>query len=334
MRIRRLVVVGVALATTAFISPAGATGTVPTYVALGDSYTSGAGLTPYLAGSNGCSRSPEAFPEDVAQMMPGAQLDFVACSGATISQITRQVRDASASLANATLVTLSAGGNDVGFSKLSIACIGAVTSPSSNDVRYLPFTGGPVACASSINSAARLLGARVHPKIGALSTPAMVTASTLISPSPFEVRLLSLIQGVLESSVAGNGGNGAQVLVVSYPVLLAHRTNRACLVGGAPIDIPGEIALHPAFASVVARELISINSLVRRETASVVSTLARTQSRLTLVNAPSFAPLNCTTGSSSDLNGFSVATLRSGAVLHPTILGQQVLASAVVGQIN
>ncbi len=334
MRIRRLVVVGVALATTAFISPAGATGTVPTYVALGDSYTSGAGLTPYLAGSNGCSRSPEAFPEDVARTMPGAQLDFVACSGATISQITRQVRDASASLANATLVTLSAGGNDVGFSKLSISCIGAVTSPSSNDVRYLPFTGGPVACASSINSAARLLGARVHPKIGALSTPATVTASTLISPSPFEVRLLSLIQGVLQSSVAGNGGNGAQVLVVSYPVLLAHRTNRACLVGGAPIDIPGEIALHPAFASVVARELISINSLVRRETASVVSTLARTQSRLTLVNAPSFAPLNCTTGSSSDLNGFSVATLRSGAVLHPTILGQRVLASAVVGQIN
>jgi lysophospholipase L1-like esterase len=334
MHIRRLVLVGAALAMVASISPAGATGTASTYVALGDSYTSGAGLSPYLAGSNGCSRSPEAYPEDVARAMTGAQLEFVACSGATIPQIARQVSAARASLANASLVTLSAGGNDVGFSRLSISCIGALTSPTSNDVRYLPFAGGPSACAGSIDAAAKLLGARVHPKIGALSVPSSVTASTLSKPSPFEGRLLSLVKAVLQSSAAGNGGQGARVLIVSYPVLLAHRTSRACLVGAAPIDLPGGTTLYPAFASTVARELISINSLVRRETASVVRTLDSTQSRLELVNAPSFAPLNCTTGSSSDLNGFSVATLRSGAVLHPTIVGQQVLATAVLGRIN
>ncbi|MHB1251975.1 MAG: GDSL-type esterase/lipase family protein [Acidimicrobiales bacterium] len=321
------------LSTLVLTAPTGATGLSPTYVALGDSYTSGAGLTPYLADSNGCSRSPEAYPEDVARALAGDQLDFVACSGATISQIVRQVRRANVSLGDASLVTLTAGGNDVSFSKLMMSCVGAVTSPTSSDVRYLPFSGGVSACTNTVDTAVRLLGASLHPATGAVTVPYAVTANTLSAPSPFEGRLLTLIQAVLQASAAGNNGAGARVLVVDYPMLLTHRTKRACLVGGSPIDLPDGASLHPAFASVVARELIGINSVVRRETAAVVRTLAGAEPRLELVNT-AFSPLNCSTGVSSDLNGLSIATLRSGGALHPTALGQELIAAAVLAQSN
>ncbi|MBW4076978.1 MAG: hypothetical protein HIU84_00385 [Acidobacteria bacterium] len=334
MRLGRFAFVVTLLSTVVLVSPARATGAASTYVALGDSYTSGAGLSPYLAGSSGCSRSPKAYPEDVARVLAGPHLDFVACSGATIAQIMRQVHRANVSLANSSLVTLTAGGNDVAFSKLSLSCLGAVTSPSSSDVRYLPFAGGASACASAVTGAAKLLDARVHPQTGAVTAPYAVTANTLSAPSPLEGRLLALLQAVLQASTSGNSGAGANVLVVAYPMLLTHRTSHACLVGASPVDLPGGATIYPAFASLVTRELIGINSLVRRETAAAVRTLASTQPRLRLVNAASFVPLNCSTGVSSDLNGVSVSTLRSGGTLHPTELGQALMATAVLSQIH
>lgn len=332
VRVGRLVLVGVVLSTVVLTAPTGATGLSPTYVALGDSYTSGAGLTPYLADSNGCSRSPEAYPEVVSRALASDQLDFVACPGATISQVVRQVRGASVSLGDASLVTLTAGGNDVSFSRLMLSCVGVVTSPSSPTVRYVPFSGGLSACTNAVDAATRLLGARVHPATGAVTVPYAVTATTLSAPSPFEGRLLTLLQGVLQASASGNNGAGARVLEVDYPMLLTHRTKRACLVGGAPVDLPDGAGLYLAFAPVVARELIGINSLVRRETAAVVRTLASGEPRLELVTTPSFAPLNCSTGVSSDLNGLSVTTLRSGGALHPTALGEELIATAVLAQ--
>ena len=330
MRLGRVVLVMTILTTVALSSHARASGLESTYVALGDSYTSGAGLSPYLTGSTTCSRSPEAYPEDVARALAGPQLDFVACSGATISQIMRQVHSASASLANASLVTLTAGGNDLSFSKLSLSCLGAVTSPSSDHVQYLPFSGGSSACANAVAGAARLLGASVNPKTGAVSSPAAVTANVVSTPSPLEGRLITLLQTVLQASTSGNARAGANVLVVEYPMLLTHFTSHACLLSGSPLEIPGGVTLYPAFSSLVTRELIGVNSLLRRETAAVVRTLASAQPRLQLVDTSSFVPLNCRTGDSSDLNGVSVSTLRSGSTLHPTERGQALMATAVL----
>ena len=52
-----------------------------TYVALGDSYSSGAGLGPFLTGPAGCDRSPRSYPELVGAARR-LRLDFVACAGA------------------------------------------------------------------------------------------------------------------------------------------------------------------------------------------------------------------------------------------------------------
>lgn len=88
------------------------------YVALGDSYSSGVGTRSYLA-DDGCYRSQYAYPYKAAAEI-GASLDFRACSGAR----TYDVRDKQlGSLSAATdFVTVSAGGNDAGFSSIITQC--------------------------------------------------------------------------------------------------------------------------------------------------------------------------------------------------------------------
>ena len=334
MHFRRLVLLGTVISSLLLAAPVGAGTTPSTYVALGDSYTSGAGLGPFLAGSNGCDRSPDAYPEVVARALVGTKLAFVACSGATIAQITTQVAKARAALSEASLVTLTAGGNDLSFSKVWISCVGVVTSPSSNAVEYLPVSGGPSACTSAVTRAAKLLGARVNVRTGAVIAPSSVTATTLSTTSPIESRLLTLVQASLGASASGNAGAGANVLVVAYPMLLAHRTPRVCRISASPLDLPAGAKLYPVFSSLATRELIAINVLLRRETAAVVRTLEATSPRLALVNTPSFAPIDCRTGASNDLNGLSVALLRSGGSFHPTAVGQTLLATAVLGRIS
>lgn len=88
------------------------------YVALGDSYSSGTGTRRYVETS--CRRSDAAFPALVAATRPGTTLRFVACSGATATDVARdQLGALSASTA---LVTLTVGGNDAGFTSVLTRC--------------------------------------------------------------------------------------------------------------------------------------------------------------------------------------------------------------------
>ncbi|MBP2327719.1 lysophospholipase L1-like esterase [Kibdelosporangium banguiense] len=90
-----------------------------TYTALGDSYSSGVGTRTYYADSGSCKRSSYAFPVLVAQRT-GTQLTFAACSGARVADVqNNQLGSLNASTA---YVTVSAGGNDAGFSNVISAC--------------------------------------------------------------------------------------------------------------------------------------------------------------------------------------------------------------------
>jgi lysophospholipase L1-like esterase len=95
------------------------------YVALGDSYSSGDGAGSY--GSSGsCDRSANAYPQQWANANDPASFSFVACAGATTSDvINSQVSSLSAST---TLVSITIGGNDVGFSTVMATCVLAPTS--------------------------------------------------------------------------------------------------------------------------------------------------------------------------------------------------------------
>ncbi|HET8884491.1 MAG TPA: SGNH/GDSL hydrolase family protein [Candidatus Saccharimonadales bacterium] len=114
------------------------------YVAMGDSYSSGEGVEAFIVGTdvadvNGCHRSQHAYPkvlaENTAYSSWGLELtDFVACSGATMNDV-RGIEEGDsagswnepaqiASLTEDTdVVTLTIGGNDIGFKNYLMACI-------------------------------------------------------------------------------------------------------------------------------------------------------------------------------------------------------------------
>lgn len=106
--------------TVAAGSPAKAASTV-NYVALGDSYSSGVGAGSYYSSSGSCDRSPNAYPALWAAANSPASFTFAACSGATTTDvIDSQLSSLSSST---TLVSITIGGNDAGFSSVMETCV-------------------------------------------------------------------------------------------------------------------------------------------------------------------------------------------------------------------
>jgi lysophospholipase L1-like esterase len=116
----------------------------PSYVALGDSYSSGVGTRTYLSDGTSCQRSVYAFPSLIAAAK-GYALNFRACSGAKVSDVTST--QLSALSATTAYVTISVGGNDAGFTSVLTTCAqpgwlsncsGAITKARSYITTTLP----------------------------------------------------------------------------------------------------------------------------------------------------------------------------------------------------
>jgi len=97
------------------------------YVALGDSYASGHGASTTYD-DNACKRSPSAYPNivfpkyrAVEQPSGFTSLVSVACTGATIPDVVaKQLPQVSS---HVRLVTLTVGGNDLGFAGVATTCV-------------------------------------------------------------------------------------------------------------------------------------------------------------------------------------------------------------------
>jgi lysophospholipase L1-like esterase len=89
------------------------------YAALGDSYSSGVGTGSYTLDS-ACKRSVYAYPYLWTTKHPGTTLSFVACSGAKTSDLL--ATQLPAVTGTTTLVTMTIGGNDIGFANLIYQC--------------------------------------------------------------------------------------------------------------------------------------------------------------------------------------------------------------------
>jgi len=108
-----------ALGAAMLLSPGIAHAAAPNYVALGDSYASGVGTRSYIADSGACQRSTKAYPYVDATRI-GANLTFVACSGARVADVTANQLGSVTGSAN--LVSVQVGGNDAGFSSVITEC--------------------------------------------------------------------------------------------------------------------------------------------------------------------------------------------------------------------
>ena len=90
-----------------------------TLVAIGDSYGSGVGSFLYYNDGTDCYRSPFAYPSQIAAAT-GLSLTLAACSGATTADVLAEQVDLIS--AGTDYVTITVGGNDVGFSRVITQC--------------------------------------------------------------------------------------------------------------------------------------------------------------------------------------------------------------------
>jgi lysophospholipase L1-like esterase len=125
VRRSRLVTLAVSVAaaigiTFAAATPASAAAS-DRYIALGDSYASGVGADSYTSESGSCQRSTNAYPALYNSSVKPAAYRSVACSGATTADVISNQLSALAS--STTLVSVTIGGNDIGFTSIMSTCV-------------------------------------------------------------------------------------------------------------------------------------------------------------------------------------------------------------------
>jgi lysophospholipase L1-like esterase len=131
-KFRLPILIVAAFALTAFVGMAPAAAAGVNYVALGDSYASGVGSGSYTSASGSCLRSTLAYSQLWANAHAPSSYTSVACSGAKTTDV--NANQLSSLSASTTLVSVTIGGNDVGFSTVMQDCVLYSTSTCVDEV--------------------------------------------------------------------------------------------------------------------------------------------------------------------------------------------------------
>src|ERR1700755_3338688 len=154
---RAFLLATVLLALTFAVAPAGAR--AANYVALGDSYAAGP-LIPNPVLPLGCLKSDHNYPHLTAPSL-GLTLRDASCSGATTTDMTNPQNvepdgpnppQFNSLDASTTVVSLTIGGNDIGFSEVAESCI--TLNPFSHPCKDKYDAGGVDQLEQRINAAA------------------------------------------------------------------------------------------------------------------------------------------------------------------------------------
>jgi hypothetical protein len=169
---RRLL--GAVLMLAAFAVPA-AGASADNYVALGDSYSSGVGTNSYTLSSS-CLRSTYAYPYLLSQQRPNTSLNFVACSGAKTTDVMANQISAVNSTTN--IVTISIGGNDLGFASIIANCVLLDCNGTLNSTR----TSADATLSPKLNTVYSAIASRVAPgaKVVVLGYPRLFSTSSCL----------------------------------------------------------------------------------------------------------------------------------------------------------
>jgi lysophospholipase L1-like esterase len=208
------------------------------YVALGDSYSAGFGLEPFSATSpfaatpstalNGCYQAEANYPHLVAASL-GLDLQDRTCSGAVTANVTTTPQltmtgqtaptvQAAALSDDTDIVTISIGGNDLGFATVATDCIRADVSMPPDAILAATPSPGPTSCQEYYTAATgRWTG---------------------------QVNLQSLLDGTVKPALAATfaaiaaSAPNARVFVVGYPQISTSDAAKAATCYSEPLP-PG-----------------------------------------------------------------------------------------------
>jgi lysophospholipase L1-like esterase len=257
LRLRKLaasVAVAVAVAGTLLAAPsAGATQPTPTppapipYVALGSSFASGYGQTPYepgLIGSTICGRSLNDYPQQISAAL-NLSLTDVTCGGATTDNILTTPQrgfippQVNAVTSTTRLVTITVGGNDVNY-LLDLYRNSCANDPAAIDPSFRPFICTPVD-ATATQTALTLLRSKLVNVVQAVKARApkariiLADYLTILPPTdqgcaalPLSSEQIAYSRTVANQLAADTFRTALQTRVEYMPLSLLSRGHDAC----------------------------------------------------------------------------------------------------------
>ena len=212
--------VAAGLAAFAAIGPAHAAGPI-SYVALGDSYSSGDGAGSYSDGS--CLESAHAYPV-LWHNSHGGTFTNETCSGATTSDVINgQLGPLGAST---TLVTITIGGNDVGFASVMTTCVLSSTSTCVAAVQRAEQEARNVLPGLLDTTFVAIRGHAPNAKVVVLGYPAfydLSKSSTCIGLSTTDRTYLNQGAGVLDSVIQAEAGKYGDTFADVNPHFAGHQ---------------------------------------------------------------------------------------------------------------
>jgi len=245
-----LVLAALAVGATTFAEPAAAAPAAapPTYVALGDSYTSGPLVGNQQLSGLGCFRSDINYPKLAAKAL-GTTVKDVSCSGASSIHVTAAQTvvglptppQLDAVTANATRVSMGFGGNDIKFVEIITGC--ASLLPFGSPCRNKHASGGVDALAARIDAAGPGVGQAIAAvkakapgvRIFVVGYPALLPESGSCWPQmPYTRSDVSYLRDVnkrLNAMLAGQAAAAGATYVDVYTPSIGHdacksKTNR------------------------------------------------------------------------------------------------------------
>ncbi|MFI1286537.1 SGNH/GDSL hydrolase family protein [Streptomyces sp. NPDC020858] len=217
------------------------------YVALGDSYSSGVGAGSYLSDSGSCQRSSKAYPSLWAAANAPASFSFTACSGATTTTVkSSQLTPLNSST---TLVSVTAGGNDVGFANVmqtcvlqsEATCVNAVNNAIAQITNTLPGS------LSSLYSSIRSKAPQAHVVVLGYPRFYQLSGSCIAGLSEAERTAINRGSDALNGTLAKQAANAG----FSYSSVVDEFTGHEICSGNAwlrSVSVPVSNSYHPTAA--------------------------------------------------------------------------------------
>ncbi|MFJ8138935.1 SGNH/GDSL hydrolase family protein [Streptomyces sp. NPDC096013] len=267
------------------------------YVALGDSYTAGPGITDPTGTPAGCDRSAGNYPALVAAGLglKGGDFHDVSCGGATTTDVTSAQNTADgtnspqlrALSSDTRLVTIGIGGNDIGFGSMIKRCV-------------------------AMGALYRLAGSGTYVAEDAPCARAYVNGGSDAVTAKIDTAADRLTRVLTE---VGRRAPGARVYVVSYPAILPSDS----------ADCGREMSLAPGDVTFLREKEEQLNSMLRRRASDAKATYVDTYT-------PSAGHNACTPKDTRWIE--PLAPENPAAPVHPNARGERGMADAVLHMIN